>query len=118
MPNSTLEQVKEKILTLAHEDRKQLHHWLDEQACTDARHAAQKESLEDRLALYKQTEKWLQENREKYIGQWVALEGDRLLAHGTDALRVHAEAKAAGIEIPFLEHIVEEDDEPFYAGWN
>ena len=117
MPSSTLEQVKNTILTLPHEDRKQLQQWLDEQARKDANHVVQKESLEDRLARYKQTENWLRENREKYLGQWVALEGDRLIAHGTDALQVHAEAKAAGIEIPFIEHIVEEQ-EPFYAGWN
>lgn len=116
MSNNTLEQVKNTILTLPHEDRKQLHHWLDEQARRDADPSAQKESLEERLALYKQTEKWLRDNREKYMGQWVALAGDRLIAHGTDALQVHAAAKAAGIEIPFVEHIVKEQ-EPFYAGW-
>ena len=118
MPNSTLEQVKNTILTLPHEDRKQLQQWLDEQARKDANHIAPKESLEDRLTRYKQTEKWLRENREKYLGQWVALEGDRLIAHGIDALKVHAEAKAAGIAIPFVEHIVEDDDRPFFAGWN
>jgi hypothetical protein len=117
MPNSTLEQVKNAILTLPHEDRKHLQQWLDEQARKDAGQAAQKESLDDRLALYKQTEKWLRENREKYMGQWVALEGDRLIAHGPDALKVHAEAKAAGIAVPFLEHIVEEDKN-FWAGWD
>ncbi len=118
MPMSTLEQVKNTILTLPHEDRKQLQQWLDEQAHKDANQAAQKESLEARLMLYKQTEKWLRENREKYMGLWVALEGDRLIAHGPDALRVHAEAKAAGIAIPFVEHIVEDDDKPFFAGWD
>lgn len=118
MSIETLDRVKATILTLPQEDRKQLHQWLDDQARKDANQPAQKESLEERLALYKQTEKWLSENREKYMGQWVALEGDRLIAHGTDALAVHAEAKAAGIEVPFLEHIVEDDDKPFFAGWN
>ncbi|MBL8205260.1 MAG: hypothetical protein JNM09_13580 [Blastocatellia bacterium] len=116
MANITLEQVKEEILMLPHEDRRQLQQWLDEQARKDASQAPPKESLEERMHRYKQTQKWLQENREKYIGQWVALEGDRLIAAGSDGLKVHAEAKAAGIEVPFLEHIVEEK-EPFYAGW-
>ncbi|MBL8208770.1 MAG: hypothetical protein JNM09_31360, partial [Blastocatellia bacterium] len=110
MPNGTLEQVKEAILTLPQDDRKHLQRWLDEQARKDASQAPPKESLEERMHRYKQTQKWLQENRETYMGQWVALEGDRLVAHGADGLKVHAEAKAAGIEVPFLEHIVEEKE--------
>jgi hypothetical protein len=42
------------------------------------------------------------------------LEGDRLIAHGADALEVHRQAKEAGIETPYLEQIVEEED---WGGW-
>ena len=55
------------------------------------------------------------ENREKYMNEWVCLEGDELVAHGTDALEVDRRAREAGIEAPFLEHIVEEKY-PF-GGW-
>jgi len=132
MEHTTFEQAVEVVNSLPTSERERFSEWfkvqeeLDTQANTTCENKAddqtssaqtvQNECLEDRLALYKKTEKWLRENREKYMGQWVALEGDRLIAHGPDALKVHAEAKAAGIAVPFVEHIVEEK-EPFYAGW-
>ena len=53
---------------------------------------------------------WLDENRQKYLGQWVCLDGDRLIAHGTDAVKLYKEAKEKGIEVPFVEHITEEKE--------
>jgi hypothetical protein len=51
------------------------------------------------------------------LGQWVAVEGDRLIAADPDALKVYAAAKAEGIQSPFLVHIVPEDPLPFVGGW-
>lgn len=39
---------------------------------------------------------WLREHSEEYAGQYVALWGDTLVAHGPDARKVLAEARAAG----------------------
>lgn len=71
--------------------------------------------VEQQVERFKAAEKWLKENRAEYLGQWVCLYGDRLIAHGTDALEVDRQAREAGIESPFLEHIVEEKY-PF-GGW-
>ena len=60
---------------------------------------------------------WIAQNRAAFAGQWVAVEGDRLLSAGTDALEVFTAAKAAGIESPFVVHILEEDPLPFVPGW-
>jgi Family of unknown function (DUF5678) len=60
---------------------------------------------------------WVAENRAAYVGQWVAVEGDRLIAADPDALKVYAAAKAEGIQSPFLVHIVPEDPLPFVGGW-
>lgn len=73
------------------------------------------ENIEDEIARFQKAQKWLDENREKYMNQWVCLYGDKLIAHGTDALEVDRKAKESGIEAPFLEHIVEEKY-PF-GGW-
>ena len=59
---------------------------------------------------YKKARKWLDAHSEEYMNEWVCLEGDELIAHGTDALEVHRKAKEAGIEIPFVHHIVPEYD--------
>jgi hypothetical protein len=56
--------------------------------------------------------KWLDENRENYSGQWVALDGDRLLASGPTAKEVYSKAKAKGVEIPFIELVT--DLKPVY----
>ena len=61
--------------------------------------------------------KWIHENRPAYADQWVALEGDRLVAAGIDPLRVFAAAKGEGIRIPFVVHVLPEDPLPFVPGW-
>jgi hypothetical protein len=59
--------------------------------------------------------RWLKEHRAEYVGQWVALDGDRLLAHGTNSREVREEARKSGVELPLVVEI-EADDLPF-GGW-
>lgn len=110
---TTLEQIIEGVKTLPFEDLNRLREVIDEE--TSHKQKEKQVNLEERIAKFKKAEKWLAENREKYMNQWVCLEGDELIAHGTDALEVDRRAKVAGIEAPFLEHIVEEKY-PF-GGW-
>ena len=64
-----------------------------------------------------QTEQhWLLANRLLYIGQWVALSGDSLLASGPNAPEVYAKARARGVAVPFVAYIDPDDHLPF-AGW-
>jgi len=59
---------------------------------------------------------WLKEHRHEYIGQWVALDGDRLISHGTNAREVSEAARAAGVEVPFFTRIEPDEELPF-GGW-
>ena len=61
--------------------------------------------------------KWLDENRAAYADQWVAVEGDHLIAANVDPLNVFSVAKAAGIQTPFVVHVLPEDSLPFIPGW-
>lgn len=70
--------------------------------------------LKYQLERYKKAKKWLAENSEKYMNKWVCLEGDRLIAVSDDGRDLYQKAKEAGIEIPFIHHIVEEPK--FFAG--
>lgn len=48
---------------------------------------------------------WRLENQDmlrRVSGEWVVLEGDRLIAHGSDPARLVAEAKAEGIRVPYV----------------
>ena len=60
--------------------------------------------------------RWLDEHRHEYVGEWVALQGDRLLAHGISARVVYDEARALGVDVPSLLRIEPPDELPF-GGW-
>lgn len=64
----------------------------------------------------KRESEWVQQNKEAYADLWVVVEGDQLIASGADGKQVYDEARAAGIEIPFLVHIPPKDELPF-GGW-
>jgi Family of unknown function (DUF5678) len=59
---------------------------------------------------------WIESHRDEYFDQWVALDGDRLLAHGTDAREVYLAARAAGVVVPYVERVKPNDGLPF-GGW-
>jgi hypothetical protein len=59
--------------------------------------------------------KWIRENASKLAGQWVALDGDRVVSLGPDARTVYEQARKQIEGIPFVVHL-EADDLPF-AGW-
>jgi predicted DNA-binding antitoxin AbrB/MazE fold protein len=59
---------------------------------------------------------WLARNRSGYRGQWVALQGESLLSHGSDGRAVLDEARRTGCASPLLVHVPEDYDMPS-AGW-
>ena len=58
---------------------------------------------------------WFSEGARPYAGQWVAIEGPRLVAHGVRLLNVRAAAKAAGASDPRFARVPSHSD-PF-GGW-
>ena len=59
---------------------------------------------------------WLATESRPYAGEWVALDGQRLVAHGAKLATVSAEAEAAGVTHPFFARVRRDDDLPF-GGW-
>ncbi|HXB67246.1 MAG TPA: DUF5678 domain-containing protein [Candidatus Acidoferrales bacterium] len=59
---------------------------------------------------------WLAENRSEYAGQWVALDGNKLLAHGPTAHEVYEQARASGVALPLVVQVEPPDQLPF-GGW-
>jgi hypothetical protein len=115
MSQTTLTQVIEAASLLPVEDLRRLREWLEEKERQMKSSQRSNEALRQEEERFQKSVKWLSENREKYAGQWVALDGDRLISHGTNGKEVHAAAVAAGVVVPILEHIVEEKY-PF-GGW-
>lgn len=61
-------------------------------------------------------QEWLQKHKHEYVGQWIVLDGDRLVGHGSDPVPIAKQAKAEGVKIPFVTFIRDES-EPFCGGW-
>lgn len=60
---------------------------------------------------------WIKEHKKKYAGQWVALDGDRLLSHGMNAKKVFAAADESGVEDPFFAHLEPAGETAYMGGW-
>ncbi len=58
---------------------------------------------------------WLAKESGPYAGEWVAIEGPRLVAHGAKLAEVRAAANAAGASDPIFAR-VSSDTDPF-GGW-
>lgn len=110
--NTTLEQAIEVASSLPIEEQRRLREWLEKQE----KQKVEDNNLQEEEARFQRSMEWLKANRVKYIGEWVALDGDRLVSHGKDAVKVRLEAKAAGVQIPLMERITENDLLPF-GGW-
>ena len=51
----------------------------------------------------------LSEELRKLLGQWVVLEGKRIVSHGPDAVQVFQDARAREIKVPYVFFV---DDSP------
>lgn len=59
---------------------------------------------------------WIAKHRCQYLGQWVALDGDRLIGHGDDPRSLVEKARSEGVERPLIIHIQEELT-AYTGGW-
>ena len=91
----TVKQILEEVRTLTREERRQLREALD-------REEPMQGKLSGQLPNRALEQRWLAEHREEYLGEWVALQGDRLIAHGHDSREVYRAARSAGIGVPFV----------------
>ena len=82
---------------------------------TDNKNSHEIRRTESKVDLSKERE-WLKENRHKYVGQWVVLDGDRLVGAGKDPLPFIEKARRENVKIPFMK-FVEDGLEPFTGGW-
>ena len=109
----SFDQIIKSIEQLPETEQERIRRWLEDKGATNGEeHHSQAHANRSAKSL-----RWLHENREKYSGQWVALDGDRLIASGSTAKEVYFKAKAEGIEIPFVELVTDRGPMPFTGGW-
>ncbi|MFN7931363.1 MAG: DUF5678 domain-containing protein [Blastocatellia bacterium] len=111
-----VETIKQQAAGLTPREKSQLGHYLLEQATLDQGlrpgTSSQHETEVQRL---RQLE-WLKTHREEYAGQYVALDGDRLVGQGRTMAEAHQQARQNGVEQPFLMRMTSED-EILPGGW-
>ena len=117
MPVELLEAIKQQANGLTTIEKSQLGRYLLEQAGQDqARRAATDTPLTDAEAKRQRQLEWLIAHREEYAGQYVALDGDRLVGQGRTIAEAHAQARLNGVEQPFLVRLTSES-EVLPGGW-
>ena len=88
------------------------------QAAADVKEPIQEERVQ--TAYRSQELEWRRTHREvlrTFAGEWVVLEGEAIIAHGSDPVQVVAAARAKGIKVPYLfyvEAMGEAEDERFW----
>lgn len=108
--NPTIENAIEIINALPMPEREKLFDWAEEKRKESTVKKAKNIKAKDEQRKFRLAMKWLDENRQEYLGKWVCLDGNKLIAHGMDAVKIYKEAKEKGIEVPFVEHITEEKE--------
>jgi predicted DNA-binding protein len=59
---------------------------------------------------------WLEKNRDEYDGQYVALDGDKIVAHNADSRKVAAKVKKLGLKSVYLVYVEGSQRPPFISG--
>ena len=109
---ATFEQIIKSIEQLPAPEQEGIRRWLQNRVTSNGlSDGSRKKAARSARSL-----RWLDENRERYSGQWVALDGDRLIASGPTAREVYSKAKAEGVETPFVELVTEQEPSPFAGG--
>lgn len=105
---ATLEQIIDEARALAPAEKRRLRQVLDQDL--------ENQPLEPSYQTYEREHAWVEAHRDEYLGQWVAVDGNKLVAHGTNPRQVYLAAREAGIEVPYVVR-VHEREEPFTGGW-
>ena len=98
----TAEQVIETIRTLPKPERGKFFELIEVEK---SKNGKANEELERKNKKFQQALQWIDEHKEEFDGQFVVMDGDRLVAHGIDSKTVCDEARAKGYNSPFLKRV-------------
>jgi len=116
-----VQQVLRQIESLSADEKQSLVDYLNEQAQKDlgvsSTPGSNQSAAQEEPDPYRRREsEWLKQHRDAYAGQYVALYGDQLVAHGPDGRTVLRQAREAGFPRALMVRIESPDELPF-GGW-
>src|SRR5262245_23699339 len=116
MSQATAELILAEIAALPSEEREKLWAMLDRRVASTQ--GAPDEALSDFIPPFDARDpspslRWIEEHRAEFAGQYIALDDDRLVAHGTDPQDVIAAVRASGLNGLFFTFIPPADTPPF-----
>lgn len=117
MSNDLIDSLLEQAKTLTEQERRLLASRLLEEPATSSNGGAEAEALSPDVKYRKREYQWIKEHQDEYAGQWVALEGDKLVASGSTAREALNGAKKAGARLPFIAKVDSPEDLYFTGGW-
>jgi hypothetical protein len=112
MQTETLTQLKQQIVSLDNESKKDLAEFISHELSEKSDSESVQMSDEEREMQLE----WLKNNREKYAGIYVALCQDKLVGSGETLRAAKEKAKENGFSNPFITLVYSENDVPF-GGW-
>ena len=60
---------------------------------------------------------WASHPDAQFIGKWVVLQGDHVVASGSNPKQLYEDVRAKGDSSPFLIFVSPDEQEPFAGGW-
>lgn len=116
MSAELLNNIKRQIASLPLPEKEQLAAFLSEQLQETIEQSSQTDVTGSDDDIRKLRMEWIKAHREEYAGQYVALEGDRLVGAGRTIREANEQAKEKGFKNAFLVRITSEY-ETLSAGW-
>jgi len=116
MADSTVEDILSQIAKLSPTEQSRLRHLLEQQEPSQPPKLPRDRRVQP-IPVPDSTREvqWLAAHAREYAGQWVALDGDRLIAHGPDHREVWAVVEASGVYLPLVTFVDNPDN--VYAGF-
>lgn len=108
---TTFEQAVEVIRKLSADDLERLEEWIEKRK---PEQSAEENTEQD---IYQKRMNWLKANRAEYGGQYVVLDGNRLLGVAPTYPQGRKIAEACGVPDAFVNYLSRPDEEGFMGGW-